>query len=375
MRPRPPADLRAARAAARAASDRRDWADALPRWQALEAAAPRRRRPADRVGPHPRLRRPERRSRAALPQGDRTRAGPPRRRAAVARLADALVRRTRWARKRCSRRSPRSPAAFAGGGDGFDAWRGVAEARRNCGQPRGFARSARARPATAPGRPGHGARHRADARLARPLRRSDRRVHATHRTRSDRPGQHLRTDSNAEQRRSPSGSRGALPEARSPPIRRPAAPRRRTRCSTTPARCDGPATTTSRIRRSQGLPYPDAQWLRDYRTGRELRNWADAGVRVLHRQRRSRHAPGHRRVRVARHAVEQPGRRRATRRSQRAHARGATASGSALDVARALRRRRRRHRLARATSAPCGPRCRSRRTSTTTGSPATTGSP
>jgi hypothetical protein len=26
------------------------------------------------------------------------------------------------------------------------------------------------------------------------------------------------------------------------------------------------------------LPHPDAQWLRDFRTGRELRHWADAGV-------------------------------------------------------------------------------------------------
>jgi signal transduction histidine kinase len=34
------ADFRAALAAARAATERRDWADALPRWKALEAAAP-----------------------------------------------------------------------------------------------------------------------------------------------------------------------------------------------------------------------------------------------------------------------------------------------------------------------------------------------
>jgi tetratricopeptide (TPR) repeat protein len=126
-------DFAARRAAARAATERRDWADALPRWQALEAAAPA---DADLLIESARVHGFADRNAQAAERYRRVLELAPGRRGDV---LLSLAWQTLWAGQPEAAEPlfaevAARPSAYAGGGDGFDAWRGLAEARRNSGR-------------------------------------------------------------------------------------------------------------------------------------------------------------------------------------------------------------------------------------------------
>ena len=270
------ADFRAALAAARAATERRDWADALPRWKALEAAAPGN---VDLL------------IESARVHGfaDRNAEAAQRYRKAIelapARRGDVLLSlawQTLWSGDAAGAEAlfqeiAARPAAFAGGGDGFDAWRGLAEARRNAGDLAGsLAALERAQQL----RPGDQATGRDVAQTLAWLDRYDEAIAAytrlIERDPTDRASTYglIRTLNNAGRHREAVAyyqKAFAADQAagRTPPQDALFDYARALRW----AGYDDLAHPTL-----QALSYPDAQWLGDYRTGRELRHWADAGI-------------------------------------------------------------------------------------------------
>jgi tetratricopeptide (TPR) repeat protein len=270
------ADFRAALAAARAATERRDWADALPRWKALEAAAPGN---VDILIESARVHGfADRNAEAAQRYRNAIELAP-------ARRGDVLLSlawQTLWSGDAVGAESlfqeiAAQPAAFAGGGDGFDAWRGLAEARRNAGDLAGsLAALERAQQL----RPGDQATGRDVAQTLAWLDRYDEAIAAytrlIERDPTDRASTYglIRTLNNAGRHREAVAhyrSAFAADQAagRTPPQDALFDYARALRW----AGYDDLAYPTL-----QSLPYPDAQWLGDFRTGRELRHWADAGI-------------------------------------------------------------------------------------------------
>ncbi|MFA7666267.1 MAG: tetratricopeptide repeat protein [Burkholderiaceae bacterium] len=125
-------ELGAERAIARAATERRDWTDALPRWRALEQAAPD---DIDLLIESARVHGFADRNGEAAERYRQILAKAPQRRAD---LLPSLAWQTLWAGEP-ARAEPlfveiaQQPTAFAGSGDGFDAWRGAAESRQHAG--------------------------------------------------------------------------------------------------------------------------------------------------------------------------------------------------------------------------------------------------
>ncbi|HET9023003.1 MAG TPA: tetratricopeptide repeat protein [Burkholderiaceae bacterium] len=269
-------DFRSALAAARAATERRDWADALPRWQALEAAAPR---DVDLL------------IESARVHGfaDRNAESAQRYRKAIelapARRSDVLLSlawQTLWSGDPAGaevlfQEVAAQPAAFAGGGDGFDAWRGIAEARRNAGQLEGSIEALERAQRLRPSDPGTA---RTMAQTLAWLDRYDEAIavytRLIERDPTDRASTYglIRTLNDAGRHR----------EAVAHYQSAFAADRAAGRTPPQDARFD-----YARALRwagyddlahpaLQGLSNPDARWLHDFRAGREQRNWADAGV-------------------------------------------------------------------------------------------------
>lgn len=270
------ADLRAARAAARAASDRRDWADALPRWQALEAAAPN---DVDLLIESARIHGFADRNADAAQRYRKVIELAPARRGDV---LLSLAWQTLWSGDAAGAEAlfqevAAQPTAFAGGGDGFDAWRGVAEARRNAGNLAGSLDALeRARQL----RPGDPATARDAAQTLAWLDRYDEAIAAytqlIERDPADRASTYglIRTLNNAgRHREAVAHYRSAFAADQSAGRTPPQDARFDYARALRWAGYDDLAHQAL-----QGLPDPDAQWLRDFRTGRELRNWADAGV-------------------------------------------------------------------------------------------------
>ncbi|MGE5162266.1 MAG: hypothetical protein ACM3O5_12220 [Betaproteobacteria bacterium] len=270
------AGFRSELAAARAATDRRDWADALPRWKALEAAAPG---DVDLLIESARVHGfADRNSESAQRYRKVIELAP-------ARRGDVLLSlawQTLWAGDAAGAEAlfqeiAAQPAAFAGGGDGFEAWRGVAEARRNTGDLAGsLAALERAQLL----RPGDQATARDIAQTLAWLDRYDEAIAAytrlIERDPADRASTYglIRTLNNAgRHREAVAHYRKAFAAeqaaGRTPPQDALFDYARALRW----AGYDDLAHPTL-----QALTYPDAQWLGDYRTGRELRHWADAGV-------------------------------------------------------------------------------------------------
>ena len=130
------AELVDVRAEAREATDRRDWNAALPRWRALEVAAPD---DIDLLIESARVYGFADRNAEAAARYRVILAKAPERRGD---LLLSLAWQTLWAGEPV-RAAPlfeevaQAPSAYAGGGDGFEAWRGAAEAHGNAGNPEG----------------------------------------------------------------------------------------------------------------------------------------------------------------------------------------------------------------------------------------------
>lgn len=127
-----PSDRAAAIAAARAATDRRDWNDALARWRALESAAPG---DVDLLIESARVHGFADRNADAADRYLKVIGIAPARRGDVL-LATAW--QLLWAGHAAQAEAlfveiAAAPAKFAGGNDGFDAWLGAAEARESAG--------------------------------------------------------------------------------------------------------------------------------------------------------------------------------------------------------------------------------------------------
>ncbi len=269
-------DFRTALAAARAASERRDWADALPRWTALEAAAPR---DVDLLIESARVHGFADRNAEAAQRYRKVIELAPARRVDV---LLSLAWQTLWSGDAAGAEAlfqeiAAQPAAFAGGGDGFDAWRGVAEARRNGGS---LAGSLEALERAQSLRPGDQATARDIAQTLAWLDRYDEAIAAytrlIERDPTDRASTYglIRTLNNAgRHREAVAHYRSAFAADRSAGRNPPQDAQFDYARALRWAGYDDLAHPAL-----QGLPDPDAQWLRDFRTGRELRHWADAGV-------------------------------------------------------------------------------------------------
>jgi tetratricopeptide (TPR) repeat protein len=269
-------DFRAARAAARSASERRDWADALPRWQALEAATPR---DVDLLIESARVHGfADRNAEAAKRYRNVIELAPSRRGDVLL----SLAWQTLWSGDAPGAEAlfleiAAQPAAFAGGGDGFDAWRGVAEARRNAGD---LAASLEALERARQLRPGDQATARDVAQTLAWLDRHDEAIAAYTRLIERDPTDRASTYALIRTLNYAGRHREAVAHYR----KAFAADQAAGRTSPSDAQFD-----YARALRWAGyddlahqalqdLPQPDALWLRDFRTGREQRNWADAGV-------------------------------------------------------------------------------------------------
>jgi len=270
------ADFRAALAAARAATDRRDWTDALPRWKALEAAAPRN---VDLLIESARVHGFADKNAEAAQRYRKVIELAPARRSDV---LLSLAWQTLWSGDATGAEAlfqeiAAQPTAFAGGGDGFDAWRGVAEARRNAGDLAGsLAALERAQQL----RPNDQATARDIAQTLAWLDRYDEAIAAytrlIERDPTDRASTYglIQTLNNAGRHREAvahyrSAFAADKAAGRAPPQDALFDYARALRW----AGYDDLAYPTL-----QALSYPEARWLGDYRTGRELRHWADAGV-------------------------------------------------------------------------------------------------
>ena len=271
-------DLAAQRAAARAATERRDWADALPRWQALESAAPA---DTDLLIESARVHGFADRNAQAAERYRRVLELAPGRRGDV---LLSLAWQTLWAGQPEAAEPlflevARAPAAFAGGGDGFDAWRGLAEARRNAGRLDGALEALSRAQALRPD----------DRDLARQAAQTlawmDRYEEAVARysalVASD-PADRWSRYGLAQARNFQGLHRAAVADYREAFAADRAAGR------TPPA--DALFDHARALRWAgyddlahaalDGLPQADAQWLRDWRTGRELRRWASAAFEM-----------------------------------------------------------------------------------------------
>lgn len=269
-------DLRVMRTAARAATERRDWADALPRWRALEAAAPE---DVDLLIESARVHGFADRNADAAQRYRKVLELAPARRGDV---LLSLAWQTLWAGEPARAEAlflevAAKPAAFAGGADGFDAWRGAAEARRNDGR---LAEALQAYERACGLRPTDRGVARAQAQTLAWLDRHDEAIAAY--------GQLLRDDPDDQ------ASRYGLAQARNFAGRHREAVAAyrdgfaRDRAAGLEVPADARFDHARALRWAgydelahaalDGLPQPDARWLQAYRTGRELRPWADAGV-------------------------------------------------------------------------------------------------
>lgn len=270
------AELRSSLAAARAAVERRDWAEALPRWKALEAAAPGN---VDLLIESARVHGFADRNADAAARYRRVLELAPARRGDV---QLSLAWQTLWSgdpagAEALFREVAATPASFAGGGDGFDAWRGIAQARRDAGRLEAsldaLAQAQRLRPddrATA----------RDAAQTLAWLDRHDAAIAAytslVERDPADRASTYglIRTLNNAGRHRDAVAHyRAAFAADRAAGHTPPADAQFDYARALRWAGYDDLAHGAL-----QGLTDPDARWLRDYRSGREVRHWADGGA-------------------------------------------------------------------------------------------------
>jgi tetratricopeptide (TPR) repeat protein len=272
------AEFRSELAAARAAVERRDWADALPRWQALEAAAPL---DVDLLIESARVHGFADRNAEAARRYRKVIELAPGRRADV---LLSLAWQTHWAGDPAGAETlfmeiASRPAAFAGGGDGFDAWRGVAETRRNAGR---LGDSMDALEQALRLRPNDRGTRRQVAQTLAWLDRHDEAIAAYTRLVEEDPADRHSAFGLARVRNDSGRHREAVADYRKAVAAERAAGR------TPPP--DVLLDNARALRWAgyddlahhalQGLPESEARWLRDFRTGRELRSWADAGLEL-----------------------------------------------------------------------------------------------
>lgn len=265
-----PADLQAARAAAQ----RRDWNDALPRWRALEAAAPT---DADLLIESARVHGFADRNDEAAQRYRRVLGIAPARRGDV---LLSLAWQTLWA-GRPAEAEPlfveiaANPAAFAGGEDGFDAWRGAAEARQNAGDLNG-ALEALQRARTL--RPDDRTIARRSAQTLAWLDRHDEAVAAFSALVASDPDDRLSRYGLAQARNFSGRHRQAAADYRAAFQADRAAGREPTPDALLDhARALRWAGYDELAHQAlAGLPQDDARWLRDWRTARETSRWAGA---------------------------------------------------------------------------------------------------
>lgn len=268
------ADFAAQRAAARAATERRDWADALPRWRALEAIAPA---DTDLLIESARVHGFADRNAKAAERYRKVLEIAPGRRGDV---LLSLAWQTLWAGQPAAAEPlflevAERPSSYAGGGDGFDAWRGLAEARRNAGRLEAALKALDRAQALRPD----------DRGIARQAAQT----HAwldRHEEAVERYSTLVASDP------SDRWSRYGLAQARNFQGRHRAAVadyREAFQADRAAGRTPPPDALFDHARALrwagyddlahealEGLSQPDAQWLRDWRTGREQRPWAGA---------------------------------------------------------------------------------------------------
>jgi tetratricopeptide (TPR) repeat protein len=270
------AEFRSELAVARAAVERRDWADALPRWRALEAAAPH---DVDLLIESARVHGFADRNADAAQRYRKVIELAPGRRADV---LLSLAWQTHWAGDPAGAETlfmeiASRPAAYAGGGDGFDAWRGVAETRRNAGR---LGDSMNALEQALRLRPDDRGTRRQVAQTLAWLDRHDESIAAYTQLVEEDPVDRHSAFGLARARNDAGRHREAVADYRKVVAAERAAGR------TPPpdvlfdnARALRWAGYDDLAHHAlQGLPDPEARWLRDFRTGRELRPWADGGV-------------------------------------------------------------------------------------------------
>lgn len=269
-------DLAALRAMARAAAERRDWADALPRWQALEAAAPA---DIDLLIESARVHGFADRNADAAERYRRVLELAPSRRTDV---LLSLAWQTLWAGQPALAEPlflevATHPAAFAGGDDGFDAWRGVAEARRNDGR---LADALQAYEQAQALRPADRGVARARAQTLTWMDRYDEAATAYEQLlredpddRASRYGLARTRNFAGRHREAVAAYREGFARDRAAGLEVPSDVRLDHARALRWAGYDELAHAAL-----EGLAQPEANWLREYRTGRELQRWADAGV-------------------------------------------------------------------------------------------------
>lgn len=267
-------DFAARRAAARAATERRDWTDALPRWQALETAAPT---DTDLLIESARVHGFADRNAQAAERYRKVLEIAPGRRGDV---LLSLAWQTLWAGQPAAAEPlflevAERPSSYAGDGDGFDAWRGLAEARRNAG------------------RLGPALEALAQAQALRPNDRDVARLAAQTHAWLDRHDEAVeRYTALVASDPTDRWSRYGLAQARNfQGLHRAAVAdyREAFEADRAAGRTPPPDALFDHARALrwagydelahdalEGLPQPDAQWLRDWRTGREQRPWARA---------------------------------------------------------------------------------------------------
>lgn len=272
----PGASLSEAVNAARAATERRDWDSALPRWRAIEVAAPSN---VDLLIESARVHGFADRNAEAAERYRRALELAPQRRGD---LLLSLAWQTLWS-GRPGEAEPMfveiadRPAAFAGGGDGFDAWRGAAEARRNAGR---LEASLQALEQARALRPDDRGNRRAIAQTLAWLDRHEQAIAAYERLlaedagdRASRYGLAQARNFAGRHRAAAADYRDAMAADRQAGLQPPAD------ALFDHARALRWAGYDDHAHRAlTGLEQADARWLGAYRTGRELRNWADAGV-------------------------------------------------------------------------------------------------
>lgn len=269
-------DLGAMRAMARAATERRDWTDALPRWRALEAAAPG---DVDLLIESARVHGFADRNADAAERYRRVLELAPSRRPDV---LLSLAWQTLWAGEP-ARAEPlflevsAHPAAFAGGDDGFDAWDGLAQARRNDGR---LAEALQAYERAHALRPADSRIARARAQTLAWMDRYDEAIAAYEQLLREDPGDRASRYGLAQARNFAGRHREAVAAYRDGFARDRSAGLQ----APVDARIDHARALRwagyDRLAHAalDGLEHPEARWLRDHRTGRELQSWADASV-------------------------------------------------------------------------------------------------
>ena len=256
----------------------REWTDALPRWKALETAAPR---DIDLLIESARVHGFADRNAEAAERYRRVIELAPARRSDV---LLSLAWQTLWSgdaegAEKLFQEIATQPTAFAGGGDGFDAWRGVAEARRNTGRLDGALEALEHAQRI---RPGDQPTARDMAQILAWQDRHDEAIASYTRLIERDPTDRASTYALIRTLNSAGRHRDAVAHYRLAFDADRAADR------TPPA--DAKFDYARALRWAgyddlahealKGLSDAEAQWLREYRTGRELRHWADAGVEL-----------------------------------------------------------------------------------------------